>query len=244
VTVVASVEEDARNLVHINAVATVMVGVREVPATAFLVAIAVEVVRVIAHRQQRLLPAGLQNVSGSHVARNLDSVELNTLVHEVVPLTGPWRAIGVLVPVMAISPAMGAACVEQRSMAVRTCVEEGAPHNIWRYAVVPVVTRVREVPATSGHDALAIIVVSVVADRLHLLRHTGLVDVVPVHMSVHAHTEEVEDAICQIGRGLGPLCAERVHVAIAAIPPPVCASGVFKRPSMMMASVEERTSHL
>ena len=46
---VAGVEEDARDLVHINSVVTVMVGVGEVPPAAFLVAVAVVVVRMVAH---------------------------------------------------------------------------------------------------------------------------------------------------------------------------------------------------
>jgi hypothetical protein len=85
VTVVASVEEDARNLVHINAVLTVMVGVREVPVAAFLVAIAVVVVRVIAHRQHALLPAGLVNVGVIHDSIHLRPFERHTFVLHVVP---------------------------------------------------------------------------------------------------------------------------------------------------------------
>jgi len=66
--VISSVPEDSSGLVHVNFPLSVVVRVREMPMATLLVAVAIVVVRVIAHREQTLVPACLEDVASCHCA--------------------------------------------------------------------------------------------------------------------------------------------------------------------------------
>merc|ERR1711988_1295192 len=195
--VAARVPEHALGLVDREAEPTMPVvrWVREVQVDARVVADAIPVRVVVAHRDHALATASVEDVVLVHRARD---------THLVEPVALPCGCIsgaaallagahGVAVPVVAVPPAVAAARVEQRAGVVAARVPEHALGLVDREAepTMPVVRWVREVQVDARVVADAIPVRVVVAHRDHALAPASVEDVVLVHRARDTHLDEL-----------------------------------------------------
>jgi len=249
VAVRARVEVDSGHLVQVNTPRSIVVRVREMPTTALLVAVTIIVVSVVANGQEGLRTAGLKDIAGGHPTRHLGSVELDTLVHHVVPGARPLTTHRVAISVVVVPPAMRVTSVVQRACVVRACVPEDVPREMDGNTMMLGMVRIGEMPPATCHEAHAIKVVVVVADwdeflPLFTVLLAGFSDVSGVHMTLHLGTEHIEDAIGEVRRRQRPRSTVGVHVGIPAPDcPPVAAACVLERASVVVAGIEEGPSN-
>lgn len=154
------VEEGADDLSHVDTMTPVMMRVRKVPATKHT-AKAVIVVPVIHDRAEAFRGTGLSDVSSIHGTLDTSAHKIHSLVLEVVGLSllAALHAHGDTVTHTMMHPAVRSDDVLQCTGSMSASVEDDAHNFKEGDTSLPVMMRMREMPAASDPLTITIVVV-------------------------------------------------------------------------------------